>query len=85
VIVNALAGDPHAIEAVLVEAVRGRFKCEMGDTVPRQLVKRAVQIDRIRRRQRTVLLTLGRDDADGADARGLKPENAPYLPRECSN
>ena len=64
-------GNAHAVEPVLVEAVRGRFEREMRDAFAGQCIERAMQLDRIGRRQRAVGFALGRDHADGADAGGL--------------
>ena len=51
-------GDAHAVEPVLVEAVRGGFQRQMGDALAGKLVERAVQFDRIGRGQRAVGLAL---------------------------
>ena len=61
---EAAGRDAQAVEPVLIEAVRGRFDREMGDAVAGERVDRAVQRDRIRRRQRAVSLAARRDDAD---------------------
>ena len=47
-------GDAHAVEPVLVEAVRGRFERQMRDALAGELVERAMQLDRIGRGQRAV-------------------------------
>ncbi len=75
-------GDAHAVEPVLVEAVRGGFERQMGDALAGQLIEHAVQFDRIGRGERAVFFSPRRDDADGADAGGGKPERGPDLPRE---
>ena len=64
--------DAHAVEPMLVEAVRGGFERQMRDAFARQLVERAMQFDRVGRRQRAVLFAFRRNDADGADAGRLK-------------
>ena len=46
--------EAHAVEPVLVEAVRGGFQREMGDAAAGELVERSVQRDRVRRRQRAI-------------------------------
>ena len=76
-------GDVQAVEPILIEPVRGRFDCEVGDAFAGELIERAVQRNRIGRRQRTVGLPGRRNNADRADARGAIPERAPDLPREC--
>ena len=75
-------GDAHAVEPVLVEAVRGRFERQMRDALARQRIERAVQLDRIGRGQRAVFFPSWRDHADGADAGGWQAERGPDLPRE---
>ena len=82
---EAAGGDAHAIEAILVEAVRGRLEGEMRDAVARDLVELAMQRDRIGRGQRAVDGALRRDEADGADARGVMAKALPDLPREGSH
>ncbi len=67
-------GDAHAVEPVLVEAVRGGFEREMRDALARQSIERAVQFDRIGRGERAVGFARRRDHADGADAGGLQSE-----------
>ena len=66
---EAAGRDAHAVEPVLVEAVRGRFHRQMRHALAGELVERAMQRDRIGRGQRAVDLALRRDQADGADAR----------------
>ena len=75
-------GDAHAVEPMLVEAVRRSFQRQMGDALAGQLIERAVQFDRIGRGERAVFFAPRRDHADGADAGGVKPERGPDLPRE---
>ena len=92
---EAAGGDAHAVEAVLVEPVRGglegkmRHFCHHGplgpsmrDAVARDLVELAMQRDRIRRCQRTINGALRRYQADGADAGGGVTKPKPDLPRE---
>ena len=74
--------NAHAVEPVLVEAVRGRLEGEMRDAVARDLVELPMQRDRIRRRQRSVDGALRRDQADGADAGRDMAQLFPYLARE---
>ena len=52
-------GDAHAVEPVLVEAVRGGFQRQMRDALARQLVERAMQFDRIGRGERAVFFASG--------------------------
>ena len=61
--------DAHAVEPVLVEAVRGRFQHQMRHALAGELVERAMQRDRIGRGERAVDLAPRRNQADGADAR----------------
>jgi len=82
---EAARRDPHAIEPVLVEAVRGGLDGEVGHAFTRELIERAVQRDRIRRGERAVDLARRRNEPDGADARRLITERAPDLPCEGSN
>ena len=78
-------GDAHAVEPVLVEAVRGGLEREMRDAFARELVEHAMQLDRIGRGQRAIDVGLVRDDADGAHAGGVQPERRPDLAREGGN
>ena len=61
-------GDAHAVEAVLIEAVRGGFEGKMRDALAGDLVELTMQRDRIRRGQRSVDGALRRHQSDGADA-----------------
>ena len=79
---EAAGGDAHAVEAVLIEPVRGGLDGEMGDALVGKRVQGAVQVDRIGRGQRAVRLPLRGDDADRADAGGLVTERRPDLPGE---
>ena len=72
-------GDAHAIDAMLVEAVRGGLHREMRDAVLGEAIERARKLDRIRRRERAVGFHFRRDEADGADARRLAAERCPDL------
>ena len=78
-------GDTHAVKPVLIEPVRGGFQRQMGDAFAGQLIERAVQFDRVGRRQRAVFFALRRYHADGADARGHKSERGPDLPGKGRN
>ena len=62
--------DLQSVEPILVEAMRGRFDRQMRDAVAGELIERAVQRDRVRRRQRAVNFAARRNDADRADAGG---------------
>ena len=53
-LVKAAGRDAHAVEAVLVEPVRGRLDRKMRDAFAGERVERAMQRDRIGRRQRAV-------------------------------
>ncbi len=79
---EAARRDTHAVEPMLVEAVRRRLDREMSDAFARQFRQRAVQVDRIGRGQRAIDFALAGHDADGADAGGLVSERRPYLPGE---
>src|SRR6266700_6075107 len=79
---EAAGRDAHAVEAVLIEPVRGRLERKMRDAIVRDLVELPMQRDRIRRRQRAIDGALRRDQADGADAGGGMPEPLPDLARE---
>ena len=46
--------DAHAVEPVLIEAVRGRFDRKMRDAFAGERIERAMQLDRIGRGQRAV-------------------------------
>ena len=75
-------GQPHAVEPLLVEAVRGGFERQVGDAGARQLVERLMQRDRIGRRQRAVDFERPRDDAERAERGRLAAGRRPDLPRE---
>ncbi len=72
----------HAIEPMLVEAVRGGLDGEMGHALLGQRIELLMQRDRVGRGQGSVDLTLARDQPDGADARRLVTERSPDLARE---
>src|SRR5581483_11870011 len=74
--------DAHAIEAILIESVRGRLEGEMRDAVARDLVELAMQRDWIGRGQRAVDRALRRYQPDGADARRGVAKALPDLARE---
>ncbi len=79
---KAAGGDADAVEAKLIEPVRGRFQCQMGNAVARDLVELAMQRDRIGRGQRAVNGALRRHQSDGADAGRWMTQRLPDLPRE---
>ena len=74
--------DAHAVEAMLVEPVRGGLHREMRHAFAGELVERAVQRHRIGRGERAIDLARRRDQPDGADAGGLLAERGPDLARE---
>ena len=82
---EAAGRDAHAVEAELVEPMRGRFERKMRDAVARDLVELPVQCDRVRRGQRAVDGAFWRNETDGADARGVMAKTLPDLPRESGN
>ena len=75
---EAGGGEPDAVEALLVEPVRGGLHRQMGDAVRRQPRQSLMQRDRIGRRQRAIDRQRARDDADGAERGGLEP-NRPQI------
>ena len=82
---EAAGGKAKSVEPELIETMRRCFDRQMGDALAGQRVDRAMQIDRIGRRQRTVNFAARRDDADGADAGGAMTERAPDLPSESGD
>ncbi len=74
--------EPHAIEPALIEPMRRGLEGEMRDAVPRQLVERLVQRDRVRRRQRAIDFAGRRDETDRAERGGAMAERKPDLPGE---
>ena len=62
--------EPHAVEPMLVEAVRGRFEREVRHALGRELGQRLVQRHGIGRRQRAVDGAVGLHEADGAERGG---------------
>jgi hypothetical protein len=67
-------GNAQAVEAELVEPVRGRFYREMRNAIRGQGVERAMQRDGIRRGQRAVGFAARRYNSDCADAGGAKAQ-----------
>jgi len=47
--------EPNAVESALVDPERRRLHGEMRDAAPREVVERAMQFDRPRRRQRAIM------------------------------
>ena len=78
-------GEPHPVEPLLIEAVRGGFKREMGDADAGEFVERLVQRDRIGRRQRAVDFERARDDAERAERSGFATGRHPDLPSESGD
>ena len=74
--------EAHAVEAALLDAVRGRLHREMRDTVGGEPVEALVQGDRVGGRQRAVDAAIRRDDADRAERGGGMAEGQPDLPAE---
>ena len=77
--------EAHAVEAALVDAVRGRLHGKARDAIVRQTVEALVQGDRIGRRQRAVGCAVRRDDAERADARRLVAQMREELAREIGD
>src|SRR6185312_3177514 len=77
--------NAHAIEAILIEPVRGRLERKMRDALARDLVELAMQRDRIGRRQRAVDGVLRGDQPDGADAGRGMAQPLPDLAGESGN
>ncbi len=77
--------DAHAVEPVLVKAVRGRLEGDMGDALPGQRVEGLVQGHRVRRRQPAIDLAGGPDDAHRADRGGRVAVLSEDLPHEGSD
>ena len=67
-------GEAHAVEPLLVEAVRRGLHREMRDAARGEPVEGLMQRDRVRRRQRSVNGQRARDDADRPDRGGLAAE-----------
>ncbi len=76
--------DPHAhaVEAMLIETVRGGLQRQMRDALARDVVERPVQRDRIGRRQRPVDGARRTHQTDRPDAGRGMAEPCPYLARE---
>jgi hypothetical protein len=53
--------EPNAVESALVDPERRRLHGEMRDAAPREVVERAMQFDRPRRRQRAIMRARGVD------------------------
>ena len=77
--------QPHAVEPVLVEAVRGGLEGQVRDALGRQLRQRLVQGHGIGRGQRAVDAAVGLDQADGAERGGLVAERGEDLAREVGD
>ena len=75
----------HAVEAVLVEPVRGGFESKVRDALRCQLRQRPVQRDRIGRGERAVHAAVGLDEADGAERCGLAAERGEDLAGEVGD
>ena len=75
-------GEPHAVEPVLIETVRGGFHRQMGDAVAGQPIERSVQADRIGRGQRSIEAARRRDEAGRAEGGGGVAERRPDLAHE---
>src|SRR4051794_23387280 len=74
--------DPHAVETVLIEAVRRGFEREMRHSLLGETMQRAMQTDRIGRGERAVGLPPRRHDTHRSDAGGRVPECSPDLTGE---
>src|SRR6185437_14350573 len=70
----------HAVEAILVEPMRRSFESKMADAFTGDLVKLAMQRDRIWRGERAVDSALRRNQPDRSDARRGMAEPLPDLP-----
>src|SRR5262245_64143179 len=75
----------HAVEATLIEPVRGGFYGEMRHAFARELIERAVERDRVRRGERAVDFALRRHEPDRADAGGRVAMRGPDLARKRSH
>ena len=75
-------GEPHAVEPLLVEPVRGRLHREMSDARLGERLQRSVERHRIRRGQRAVDRDRPRNDADRAERRGFPADRRPDLADE---
>ena len=75
-------GETNAVEPLLVEAVRRGLHREMRDARVGEPIEGSMQLDRVRRRQRSVDGQRARDDADRAERGGLAAERTPDLPDE---
>src|SRR5262249_60648264 len=71
--------DAAAAKPALVKPGRRGLDRQVGHAVASEFVERAMQRHRVGRGERAVVLALGRDEPDGADAgRGLS-RRGPYL------
>ncbi len=78
-------GEPHAVQPLLVETMRGGLDREVGDAVRGQPIEQLMQRDRVRRRQRSVDSERARHDADRSDRSGLPPQRPPDLAHESDD
>ena len=62
--------EADAVEPMLDDAMRGGLERKMRDAATAEFVERLVQCDRIRRRQRAIVRSAGRDDAERAERGG---------------
>src|SRR5919108_4495954 len=76
---ESAGGNAHAVEAALIESMRGGFDGEVGHAFAGELIEGAVERHRVRCGERAVDFALWRDEPDGADARGRMAERRPYL------
>ncbi len=81
-LVKRAGGEPDAVEPALVEAVAGGFHRGVGDARVGKFGQQLVELDRIGRGERAVVVAAGRDDARGADAGGGLAGLLPDLARE---
>ena len=80
---EAAGRDANAVEPVLVEPVRGRLHRQMRDAFARELVERAMQVDRIGRGQRAIDLALSAITTPMVPMLAASiAERRPDLPRE---
>src|SRR5262245_16836900 len=79
---EAAGRHAHAVEAALIESMRGRFDGEMRHAFTHELIKRAMQRDGIRRRERAIDFALRRYEPDRTDAGGGMAEYGPDLAGE---
>ncbi len=77
--------DPHAVQAILVEAVARGLQDQVADAVLGEARQAAVQLDGVGRGQRPGCAGPRRGQAEGAEARRLQAEMAPDLPGEAGH